>query len=212
MTSDRSQSMTSRRSTQASGPGPEEGSAYLAVLMLLVVLTILGLSLSVVTQTEVIIGGNEKQSTRQLYQAESAAQLAIVAKLVDGNTTKKMMILARRDQAMFGGTTSIGDRVCTSQLYPDHVGPSELSTINIGKIDQVSAQFGVTARALRHGGDELAARRELGSLVSLDPVQVTAQDLIPLDEEERDLPSGLISASSDPRDLIDPCFEIRLRF
>ena len=43
-------------------PGAEEGSAYLAVLMLLVVMTILGLSLSVITQTEVIIGGSERMN------------------------------------------------------------------------------------------------------------------------------------------------------
>ena len=60
----------------------EAGSAYLATLLVLVVLTILGLSLAVITQTEVLIGGSEKQATRQLFDAGSGVELAAAYELV----------------------------------------------------------------------------------------------------------------------------------
>jgi len=55
----------------------EEGSAYLFVLFLLVILTVVGLSVALVTQSEVLIGGSERQSTREFYAAEAALRIQV---------------------------------------------------------------------------------------------------------------------------------------
>jgi hypothetical protein len=52
------------------------GSAYLVTLVVLVVLTMLALALSFATQTEMMVGSNERVLQRAFYAAESAVHLA----------------------------------------------------------------------------------------------------------------------------------------
>ena len=61
-------------------PAAERGSAYLFALLALLVLTVVGLSLVVITQTESQIGGAEKTSNRTLYAAASALRMQLIAK------------------------------------------------------------------------------------------------------------------------------------
>lgn len=56
----------------------ERGSAYIVVLLALVVLTIIGLSLVMVTDTEVQLGANERTLTRTLFASDSGLQVAVV--------------------------------------------------------------------------------------------------------------------------------------
>jgi hypothetical protein len=65
-----SQSHSFRRSS-------ETGSAYIIALLVLVVLSILGLSLSLISQTEVQIGANELTAHRALYGAEGGVHFGI---------------------------------------------------------------------------------------------------------------------------------------
>jgi Tfp pilus assembly protein PilX len=146
----------------------EEGSAYLVVLMLLVVLTVIGLSLSVITQTEVIIGGSEKQATRQLFAAGSGVQLAAVYELVASDSAQHKMSLAERSENFFGATTTIGDRICSTPFIQLAAGTCNLCMMN-QDAGYSAVQYGVTATALRHGDDKLAARRTIGSVLALEP-------------------------------------------
>ena len=54
----------------------ESGSAYIIALMALVVLSILGLGLALVTQTEMQVGAGEMTYQRMLYSADSGAARA----------------------------------------------------------------------------------------------------------------------------------------
>jgi len=60
----------------------ERGSAYLFALLVLLVLTVIGLSLAVITQTEVQIGGAIKGATRVLYGADSGVSIQFASKQV----------------------------------------------------------------------------------------------------------------------------------
>ena len=65
--------MKIRRAILATGDvGSEQGSAYIVALLLLLLLTVIGLSLSLVTQNELQIGANEKLINRVFYAADSA--------------------------------------------------------------------------------------------------------------------------------------------
>ena len=99
-----------RPASRASRPS-EAGSAYLATLLVLVVLTILGLSLAVITQTEVLIGGSEKQSTRQLFNANSGVSMA---------TGTEMVTEVWRDQG-YDVDCSLDCSVCESKPVCDDV-------------------------------------------------------------------------------------------
>lgn len=54
----------------------EAGSAYIIALMVLVVLTILGLGLALITQTELQIGANERTMQRLFYASDSGISRA----------------------------------------------------------------------------------------------------------------------------------------
>ena len=60
----------------------EAGSAYLIVLLVLVVLTILGLSLVLITNSEMEIGANERSIQRAFYEADSGVAVGAARLLV----------------------------------------------------------------------------------------------------------------------------------
>lgn len=62
----------------------ERGSAYIVALLALLVLTIGGLSVSLVTQTELQVGMNERAITRNFYAAESALNVVTGYILTEG--------------------------------------------------------------------------------------------------------------------------------
>lgn len=147
----------------------EAGSAYLATLLLLVVLTILGLSLAVITQTEVLIGGSEKQATRQLFAAGSGVELAGVYELVSRNSASHRLRLERRTENILGDSTVIGDEICTSPYVQIHTGVCNLCAMN-QDTEFAAVQYGVTVTALRQGSDaDLAAKKTVGAVVSIEP-------------------------------------------
>jgi hypothetical protein len=55
----------------------ERGTAYVIALLVLVVLSILGLSLALISQTEQQLGANELTTHRAMYGAEAGMQLAM---------------------------------------------------------------------------------------------------------------------------------------
>lgn len=80
----------------------ERGSAYLFALLVLLVLTVIGLSLAVITQTEVQIGGAIKGATRVLYGADSGVSIQFASKQVINDAPKERYEL---DVATAGGAT-----------------------------------------------------------------------------------------------------------
>ena len=144
----------------------EAGSAYLATLLVLVVLTILGLSLAVITQTEVLIGGSEKQSVRQLFSAGSGVELAAAYELVRRDSASHQMSLGKR----FLGQTEIEDLICTTPYLQIHASVCDLCTLN-QDTEYAAVQYGVTATALRRGDALLGARKTVGAVVAFEPFQ-----------------------------------------
>lgn len=80
----------------------ERGSAYLFALLVLLVLTVIGLSLAVITQTEVQIGGAEKSAVRVLYGADSGVSIQFASKQVINDAPKARYEL---DTAVVSGAT-----------------------------------------------------------------------------------------------------------
>lgn len=77
--------MKTRRETPRSVNRPsEQGSAYIVALLLLLLLTVIGLSLSLVTQNELQIGANEKLINRVFYAADSAVMESTSRALILG--------------------------------------------------------------------------------------------------------------------------------
>ncbi len=96
----------------------EAGSAYILTLMALVVLTVLGLALALMTQTEVQLGGNEKTIHRTFYAADSGLGIAAAQALASGRYSPTTVILNRTKVGLGSSTANVADRVRISTLAP----------------------------------------------------------------------------------------------
>lgn len=92
----------------------EAGSAYIVTLMALVVLTILGLALALITQTEVAVGANEKTVNRTFYAADSGLGIAAAEALASGRYQASTVLLNKNTV----GGANVADRVRISPLAP----------------------------------------------------------------------------------------------
>lgn len=146
----------------------ESGSAYLATLLVLVVLTILGLSLAVITQTEVLIGGSEKQVVRQLFNANAGINLATSTEMVSAGSAAHEFTLQTRTESIFGASTTIADVICTTPYVQIHTGICNLCMFN-QDAEFSAVQYGVTVRALRTGDTALGTSKTLGAVIALEP-------------------------------------------
>lgn len=136
----------------------ERGSAFLFVLLALLVLTIVGLSLSFVTQTEAQIGGIAKSSTRAFYAADAGPGIQI--SLYEFAWDKGKVIL---DEPALSAITSAKDQVDMSPALVLYKGPCNLCSRNEGNEEYEAINFGVTSLGRRLAGaggaeNELARR------------------------------------------------------
>ena len=84
----------------------ERGSAYLIALMALVVLTILGLSLVLVTQTEVQVGANERTVNRTFYAADTGFHLLTAEHLANNASVAPPFRMNEFQAGTLGGKTA----------------------------------------------------------------------------------------------------------
>ena len=168
--------------------GAADGSAYLIVLLVLVVLTIIGLSLIAVTQTEMQIGSSERLSNRTFYSADAGVGLATARVLVTNDHRPKTFTLQDSDSPT---STNLGETVELSPFHPILDAPCNLCTINQGS-DFYEINHALTVRATRRGWTGPApdadsaqlAQRAVTVMIEIQPWQLTAESFEALDTEE----------------------------
>jgi len=138
----------------------ERGSAYLFVLLALLVLTILGLSLVVITQAEVQIGGAEKSAGRVLFGADAGLRIqfamqrnALAKDLVNLDTTNL-------------GAIALTERIEMSVFYPTYSGPCSLCSVNWGEERYWAINYVVNSQARRMRPSECAEPPQAQKLLS----------------------------------------------
>lgn len=128
----------------------ERGSAYLFVLLGLLVLTIIGLSLVVVTQTEVQIGGAEKSAARILYGADSGLHSQLGLHFLELDPGASQFTLATTAAA--DTIVATEEVVDVSPFYPIYTGPCALCSVNVGSEQRYYLNnYGVNAQGKRFG-------------------------------------------------------------
>ena len=103
----------------------EAGSAYLIVLLVLVVLTILGLSLVLITKSEMEVGANERGIQRVFYDADSGVAIAAARLLVANDHRATTVTL---DEA--GAVLNFKSRIDLAPVVPLADAPCNLCEIN----------------------------------------------------------------------------------
>ena len=112
----------------------ERGTAFVVALLVLVVLTIAGLALTLMTQTEMRIGANEREANRTFYASDSGIQVSTARTLWTANTTQTLTILLNTTQQDTNSAAppplTFEDQIVVTPLYALHTQPCEFCQIN----------------------------------------------------------------------------------
>jgi Tfp pilus assembly protein PilX len=154
--------------------------------MALFLLTILGISVSRVTKTEILSSSQERTVERTFYAAESGLVASIARALGEGDFGPVEQI-ARRTELEQGALLNVQERVQSSPFFCMGDAPCNLCSINQGS-QYVRRNHMVAVNATRAGvtgdGTEIpVGRKSLSSMVNVEPMQTVVDCLAELPEE-----------------------------
>ncbi|NJL26419.1 MAG: hypothetical protein HC897_00400 [Thermoanaerobaculia bacterium] len=145
------------------------GSAFVIALMVMVVLTFIGLSLAMVTETEMLLGSNERVINRTFYSADSGIAAAVSQLMVTNSFDK--LAFGMLDQPDRPNQPQFIHRVETTSLYPVRFQPAPESTANQGSDTVYSGFFFGRMRARRVLDDAFQSERVLSYGSYISPLQ-----------------------------------------
>ena len=163
------------------------GSAYLVTLLALVVLTIMALALSLVTQSEMLIGSNERTIQRVFYAADSGISIATANALVRADYSSKTITMPEP-----GSLLGVEYEIDLSPFYPLLNAPCNLCQINdagqYGTKQFFKNDFAITSIATRQDAADTAilAQKTVSAFIEIQP---------------QDLPVSALEALDDPTEL-----------
>lgn len=163
----------------------ERGSAYVAVLVVLVVLTIFGLALALITQTEMQVGSNEKTISRVFYVADSGIELATARALVTSDHRSRDYLMTDSGVSLVEGKIQLGTQVSVSPFYPIYDAPCNLCEINnagayneraFRKINHAVTVDAARFATVDKGSNRTpVARKTLSAMVEIQPWKATPE-------------------------------------
>lgn len=124
--------------------GRQEGSVFVVALMALAVLMIIGLGLALVTETEMLIGGNEQVINETFYAAETGAAVAVAQLMVANNTDGRCLGLQAKEEDgsdRMVGVRKLGYSVDTTSVYPVSFDVMPYTKANENREDKLYAGF-----------------------------------------------------------------------
>ncbi|MCH9648551.1 MAG: hypothetical protein K0U98_09945 [Deltaproteobacteria bacterium] len=156
-------------------PHAQRGSAYIVVLLVLLLLTIFGLSLVLITQTEAEIGNSTRDISRTFYASDSGVAAAVSFMLTSNNYDAHEFRLTERAV----GALSVRDEVATTRVRPVGSRFSNLGDIASNAVfppyERINHQFRSTST--RMAGTRQVAQKRIELMVEVDPWQPTAEAL-----------------------------------
>lgn len=152
----------------------ERGSAFTVALLVLLVLTVAGLALTLITQTEVRIGSNERTTTRTLYAADSGIEYSVARNnAVGGDIQLRSFNLntTQQDSPAVGTTaTTFSDQVTVTPLIPISVQECAFTDIDS---KNVCITYVVNSTSVRNGVDQsfsqTFAQKQLAAMITEQP-------------------------------------------
>jgi len=162
----------------------EAGSAYLAALIVLVLLTIIGLSLSLITQTEMQIGSNERLIERAFYAADSGISLATAETLVTRRPAWSQ-IHTLPDLK----NTLLQHKLDVSPFYPIGSAPCNLCDVNnagqYGETNYYRVNHAVTSTAMREvtGTTVSLAEKSITAMVEFQPWELPPEAVLAIQDD-----------------------------
>ena len=157
------------------------GSAYIVALLVLVVLTLVGLSLSLITQTELEIGSSERTMQRVFYSAESGIASTLAKALTEADYGTRNYRFEERNQTGVIRLAIYRNETEVSQFLPIIDPPCNLCEINdAGTYSDDSYKkvtFGVSSTARRQiaGREAILAQKTIDTNVDVQPWKLTTE-------------------------------------
>ena len=167
--------LSSSHPSRLRGASRERGSAYIISLMAMVVLMIIGLSLSVITQTEMQISANEKAIEQTFYAADSGVAIGTARALTRSGQDPFTFRMNQEDRAQ---NFHLANRVNVSPFLAIQVSACALCEINQGPQRKQLVNHAVSAQSERitwtgsgppPGNPNVVARRSVSLMVELQP-------------------------------------------
>ena len=165
----------------------ESGSAYLVALLALVVLTIIGLSLTLVTQTEMQVGSVERTVKRVFYAADAGISEATARALTDADYKAHTFETSEPDA---NPLLNQRESVDVSPFYPILDAPCNLCEINNLGLYSTNAYRAInhavsgTATRLATTNNDPFGRKTLSTMVEVQPWQSTPEAYLVIDSPD----------------------------
>jgi hypothetical protein len=159
----------------------ERGSAFIVALMVLLVLTVAGLALTLMTQTEVRIGANEREANRTFYASDSGIHVSSARTLWTGTNNQTLTILVNTTQQDTGASSAppltFADQIVVTPLYPVYSGLVFETNINQNQPNPYAAVTHVVNSSSLRAGKLVSsstytrnmAQKLVGSMIELQP-------------------------------------------
>ncbi len=163
----------------------QRGSAYVVTLLALVVLTILALSLTLVTQSEMQIGVNERILQRVFYAADSGIAVTTARALVTNDFSGRTVVLEEPETSAL---LNFRNSIEITPLVPILDSPCNLCEINNAGTysERAYRKIGhaVTVNASRLGGpnDTQTAFKSISAMIDFQPWKDPPQAYLPIDD------------------------------
>lgn len=178
-----------------SAPRREVGSAYLVVLISLVVLTIMGLSLATITGLEMEVGANERGVTRVFYSADSGIHVSLAHALTSGEYRSRQIRLYEGSQTAPDGTPlSRGSQVDISHFVPILWEPCNWCPVNENEQNFFKVNHAVTSTATElswtgtdtaaPAGANIQSQKTLSVMLEVQPWWEPPPESLPTDPAE----------------------------
>lgn len=155
----------------------ERGSAFVVALLVLLVLTIAGLALTLLTQTEMRIGANEREANRTLYAADSGIEVSTARTLWAKNDRTLQIVLNTTQQDTNSGSApplTFGDQIVVTPLHTADTQKMGVTSLNQNQPTQyvvtTSLVNSSTTRTGQLGAvNQAMAQKVLGAMIALQP-------------------------------------------
>jgi Tfp pilus assembly protein PilX len=157
----------------------ERGTAFVVALLVLVVLTIAGLALTLMTQTEVRIGANEREANRTFYASDSGIQVSTAMTLYRKNNKTLTVFLNTTQQDTNSSSApplTFGDQIVLQPLFPLHTQPCSFCQINQNlqnKYAYTTHLVNITTTRLGTLGStsQTLSQKVVAAMIGLQPIQ-----------------------------------------
>jgi hypothetical protein len=169
----------------SSAPSPprtaEQGSAYIVTLLVLFVLTIVGLSLTLVTQTEMLVGSQDRTTQRIFYAADAGLQASIastMATFTQRELNFEVVSNGLRDRIEVSIPVPLDEQICFLCERNEDQDPPFMRV-----------PFAITSQASRIGVDaggnpeQILARQLISVMVEFTPIQESSVQFVLPDDQ-----------------------------